>query len=128
MIAAITRSFAQNDSAAIAAADTTNFSVNSAGGWQLFNSYVAAYNTDSVQLELIIQHANNIDWNQEQYAGKVKTTALIPAQEQTISFSLITNQYLLRIDVQGKCYLRLFSGSAPADDPAVIPVKVIYKK
>jgi len=128
LMLAIEESTAQNNSAAIAAADTSEFSVNSAGGWQLFNSYVEMQNADSVQLEIIIQHSNNINWSLEQYVGKIKPASLLPIQERTVSFNLITNQYLLRIDNEGKCFLKLFSGAAPGDDPAVIPVKIIYKK
>src|ERR1051325_6762194 len=79
------KSLAQNNSVVMSLADTTNFSVNSAGGWQLLNSFVAAYGTDSVQLEILAQHANNIKWSQEQYVGKVKTVALIPLREQIVS-------------------------------------------
>jgi hypothetical protein len=122
------KTFAQDNSAALAAADTTNFSVNGINGWQLFNSYVANYGADSVHLEIIVQHANNLNWGQEQYVGKIKPVALIPAQDQIVSFSLLTNQYRLRIDPEGKCYLRLFTGAAPPDDPAVIPVNATYKK
>lgn len=128
LIAGAKNSSAQNNSAAFAAADTSEFSVNNIGGWQLFNSYVELQNGDSVQLELIIQHNNGINWSQEQYIGKIKPISLLPSQERTASFSLITDQYLIRIDNEGKCFLKLFSGSAPSDNPAVIPLKVIYKK
>ena len=58
---------AQEDSAALAAADTTHFSINHSNNWHLFNSYVAPYQSDSAQLELIIMHANTLAWEQEQY-------------------------------------------------------------
>ncbi len=128
ILSTVMTSTAQDNSAALAAADSSHFSVNYVDGWQLFNSYVAAYAADSVQLEIIIQHNNTIDWTQEQYVGKVKTASFVPHVAQSLSFNLITAYYILRIDTQGKCYLRLSSGAAPAVNPAIIPVNVIYKK
>lgn len=120
---------AQNHAAAFAAADSSCFSVGNAGGWQLFNSYMSPYGSDSVQLEIIVQHANNINWGQEQYIGKIKINALIPENTQTLSFNLIATNYRLRIKKEdGKCYLRFISGTLPTANPAAIPIKVIYKK
>jgi hypothetical protein len=121
-------SVAQMDSAALAAADTTGFSVNHADGWELYNSYAAPYKTDSVQLELVIQHTNNISWSQEQYIGKVKTGSLLPQNSQSLWFNLTVSAYVLRIGPDGKCYLRFVSGTSPNSNPVVIPVKVYYKK
>jgi hypothetical protein len=128
IVMAITKCFAQNDSAALVEADTVNFSVNSAEGWQLFNSYVASYNTDSVQLEIIIRHTNNIDLNQEQYVGKIKTSSLRPNSERIIPFSLVGTNYRVRIETSGKCYMKVVSGAAPTGNPVVIPFLLIYKK
>lgn len=108
--------------------ESTLFLINSTDGWQLLNSYIKPFEVDSVQMELILQCANTIDWSKEQYLGKIKAENLAPSKQQTVPFKLITDQYLLRIDMQGKCYLRLFSGNALADNPAVIPIKVFYKK
>src|SRR2546423_6442009 len=124
----IAKLFAQDNTVAIANADTTNFSVNKDGGWELFNSYVSTYGLDSVLLEIIVQHANTIDLSGEQYVGKIKTPALRPAVSQTLSFNLITNYYSLRIDEVGKCYLKFLTGTKPASNPFVIPVRVVYKK
>lgn len=104
------KSFSQNNASAIANADTTNFSVNANGEWQLYNSYVALYGTDSVVLEITVQHANNINWSQEQYVGKVKTPSLRPATTQTVGFTLIADNYSLKVQNDGKCYLKLVAG------------------
>lgn len=117
----------QSDSIAFAAADTSRFSPNYGGGWQLFNSYVHSYQTDSARFELIIQHANNIKWNNEQYIGTISDSSLIPSQKQSISFNLLTNNYMLRIDTRGRCYIRFVNGDLPTDDPFVIPFKISYK-
>ncbi|MEJ0106574.1 MAG: hypothetical protein WDO19_30290 [Bacteroidota bacterium] len=122
------RILGQDYNAAFTAADSSGFSVNSHGGWQLFNSYVAAYKTDSVSLEIIIQHANNINWSMEQYVGSIKTPEFIPHAEQNISYNLVVTVYSLRIDTGGKCYLRIASGILPQQEPSVIPLKIDYKK
>jgi len=119
--------FSQNDSAALAAADTSRFSPNGDEGWQLYNSYVAPVSGDSATLELILQHANNIDTTMEQFVGVIKDVLLIPSQEQVISFNLLINNYLLRIDTVGRCYIRFLNGDVPPDDPFVIPLKIFYK-
>lgn len=117
---------AQNNAAAIAAADTSKFSVNTSGGWQLFNSYVDSYKTDSAQIELIVQHAG-INLAQEQYLGEIKFVALRPAATQTLAFSLVNENYTLRIEADGKCYLKWLSAPAKADAPVILPLKVYYK-
>lgn len=116
------------NAAAIAAADTSVFSVNQPGGWQLYNSFASTVAADSVELELIVQHVNGIDWNQEQLVGKLKMAQFIPQASQTGLFQLLQSNYSLRVDSLGNCYLRLISGLIPAGDPAIIPVMVRYKK
>lgn len=127
LLAAGGQCFAQTDSAAIATADSSRFSVNEPGGWQLFNSYAQKYNTDSVQLELIIQHSNNIDWAQEQFIGTIKYTPLLPGIGQSIPFSLLNDGYIIRIDTAGDCFLKLITSVLPDKDIVVVPLKVFYK-
>ena len=119
---------AQNNAAAIAHADTTGFSCNGNGGWQLYNSYVAAKGADSVQVEIILQHSNNIALTMEQYVGKIKLSALRPAAERTAFFYITGNRYYLRVNNDGKCYLRFMSGALPGGEPLILPVKITYKK
>ena len=118
---------AQTDAAALAAADTTNFSVNHLDGWQLYNSFIAS-KFDSVQVEIIASHVNNFTWTQEQYVGKIRNVALIPQSTQIVFFNLIATRYLFRINSDGKCYLSLKSGTPLEGQLAVIPIKVNYKK
>jgi hypothetical protein len=118
---------AQDHSKAYAAADTSRFSVNSKDGWKLFNSYVAGYKKDSATLELIIEHTNNINWTKEQYVGKIKYQPFHPAKEQIVSFGLLTNEYVMRIENTGKCYLRLKNGALPSANPFIFPLKLFYK-
>ena len=119
--------FAQSNSVALAAADTSKFSPNTTNGWQLFNSYVFKYQSDSSTLQVIIQHANNIDWTQEQLVGRITYQPLKPSANQSISFNFATNIYMLRIDTVGNCFLRLADGALPGHDPFVIPITVFYK-
>lgn len=120
--------YSQTDSAAMANADTTNFSVNKNDGWQLFNSYVSAVGTDSVMLEMTIQHVNNLNWSEEQHVGRITNMEFLPASDQTAGYSLINKRFVLRVDQLGECYLRLAGGAPPEANPAVIPVRVTYKK
>ena len=120
--------FAQDHSMSLAAADTTNFSVNKIEAWKLFNSYVSAYSNDSVLVELILMHDRAIDWGQEQEVGKIKPDSLFPETDRIFSFKLLLSIHQLRIARNGKCYLRLDSGALPKGDPIVVPLRGIYKK
>lgn len=112
---------------AIAKADSSSFAINKTGGWKLFNSYMAKIIPDSVQFELIIQHANNINWREEQYIGRVKKRSLSPKAGKMLFFSLINCTYRLRVDDDGKCYIKLEAGVLPINDPVILPFKVFYK-
>jgi hypothetical protein len=43
-------------------------------------------------------------------------------------FILAGINYQLRIDTNGKCYLKIVSGGAPVNDPVILPFVIIYKK
>jgi hypothetical protein len=119
---------AQNHTAAITNADTTNFIANGKDGWQLFNSFVATQGVDSIRLELIIQHDNNITWMEEQYIGRIKTSSLRPSKNQTITFTLVPSNYSIKVQDDGKCYLKFIKGALPYNSSFIIPLKVIFKK
>lgn len=118
---------AQANAVTIAHADTSHFSPNRADGWQLLNSYIAPLGKDSAQIELILQHPNNINWSQLQLVGAIKSSSLEPSGAVDGAFFILDNQYQLKIAPTGKCYLKLLNGGAPADSLAVIPLRVIYK-
>jgi len=113
---------------AVETADTTNFNVNYQSGWQIYNSYVAPINADSVVIEIILQHDRAIDWKQEQLIGHIKLTPVNPKISQTTSFMLMFDEYKLRVEPNGRCYLWLAKGAIPDGDPLIIPVKVAYKR
>ena len=122
-----TESLAQIDTAKVlAAADTSSFSVNKRGGWGLYNSYVAASGTDSVQLELILFKKGNINWKEKQYVGKIKRPDLYPETNQTISYKLIDRKYDVTVEKNGDCYFRLTSDNPPDKSEVTIPLQVKY--
>ncbi len=105
---------AQNYQAAIAAADTSRFSVNKAGGWQLFNSHVNNVSMDSVCAEVVLQHSNNINWQQLQLVGKIKFIDALPKVNKVMPFRLLNNGYLFQVQTDGSCYLSFVNGIFPA--------------
>lgn len=110
-----------------ASADSSYIAVNKKGDWQFLASYLTTVKTDSVMIEMIVQHDRTIDWTQEQLVGRIKSTSLLPKASQTVSFSLIFDVYQLRVEPNGRCYLRLASGSLPDGDPVIIPIRAKYK-
>lgn len=110
-----------------ASADSSHIAVNKKAGWQFFSSYLTPIKADSVMIEMVVQHDRAIDWKQEQLVGRIKSTSMLPKASQTISFSLIFDVYQLRVEPNGKCYLRLASGSLPNGDPVIVPVRAVYK-
>lgn len=113
---------------ATASADSSYIAVNKKAGWQFLSSYLTPINSDSVMIEMIVQHDKTIDWNQEQLVGRIKSTSMLPRTSQTVSFSLIDNVYQLRVEPNGRCYLRLATGVLPDADPVIIPVRAVYKR
>jgi hypothetical protein len=121
-------SFAQQHANALAKADTVNFSANKKDGWKLFNSCVKQIENDSVLIGLILQHDRSIDWEQEQYIGKIKSSAFNPKSEQTLPYQIMETMCQIRIDNNGKCYLSFVSGALPDEmDPLIIPIRVVFK-
>jgi hypothetical protein len=124
--------FSQNTKESVmakATADSSSFVINTKAGWLQYCSSVNALPSDSVMLETVVQHSKiGIDWTQEQCIGKVKSNNLRPSKSQTASFNLLISSYQVRIEPNGKCYLRLASGDLPDSDPVIIPIRAVYKK
>ncbi len=116
----------QND--ALAAADTSYFSVNHSGGWLLYNSRAHVNeSSDSAELEIIIQHDITINLQEYQFVGTIKGGAFRPVSSQLVTLDLITHSYVVRIDSDGRCYVKLQSGILPPGNAVVIPVQVTYR-
>lgn len=110
-----------------ASADSSYIAVNKRGGWQFLASYLTPINTDSVMIEMIVQHDRTIDWTQEQLVGRIKSISMRSKTSQIVSFSLMSDIYQLRVEPNGRCYLRLATGTLPDGDPVIIPVRAVYK-
>jgi hypothetical protein len=120
-------SHAQINAAAIANADSSRFSPNSQGGWQLLNSFVATAGAGNAQLELIIQNATATNLGQSQFLGTIKGANLFPSTPVSLTFNILKNQYQINIQSDGRCFIKLLNGSPPPSNPTVIPLRVIYK-
>jgi hypothetical protein len=110
-----------------ASADSSYIAVNKKAGWQFFSSYLAPIKADSVIIEMVVQHDRTIDWKQDQLIGHIKQDSMFPKTSQVISFMLMFDEYLLRVEPSGKCYLRLAKGAIPDGDPVILPIRAKYK-
>ena len=113
--------------AAKSTADSSHIAVYKKGGWQSLVSHLTPMKQDSVLFELVLKHDRTIDLKQEQLVGRIKLKKLLPLQGQTITFKLIKSVYLLRIEPNGRCYLRIDTGALPKSDPLIIPIRAMYK-
>jgi hypothetical protein len=120
-------SMAQANEAAIANADSSRFSPNRQGGWQLLNSFVATVGAGNAQLELIIENSTATNLGQSQFLGTIKGANLFPSTPVSLTFNILKNQYQINIRSDGRCYIKLLNGSPPSSNPTVIPLRVIYK-
>ena len=119
--------YAQVDSVALANADTTNFSINKAAGWNMYNSYVGA-DQDSVKLEVILLHNTPPSLQTEQYIGKIKKEDFFPSADRTFTVDLIVRSFLVRVSNNGSCYVRQITGPALVENPLVLPLQGYYKQ
>ena len=99
--------FAQDHKKALAAADSSNFSVNNKEGWKLYNSCLMLISPDSIMIGLILQNDCSIDLATEQMIGSIKSGKFFPDANRILSFKLITDTYQLRVDKNGKCFLKM---------------------
>ena len=109
-------------------ADTANFSPNQAGEWQLYNSFLKRVAKDSVAMELIVRHAKNLDFKEYQFIGTITSKNLIPRGALEMPFFVVTDEYRLKIEANGRCYLKLVTGSLPPQDPVIIPLFIKYRR
>jgi len=111
------------------AADTVYFEPNTFSGWTTYSYYLHENTSDSIEFELILKHDPDIQyWTNEQLIGTIKGF-YVPQKEQNLNYYLlINNRWHLRIAKDGKCYLKVITGDAPAGSTVVIPIKVKYKK
>jgi hypothetical protein len=110
------------------AADTTGFAANAAEGWSALSVY---FNNkpDSTEFEVILfrDTLSGINWYLPANAGTIDI-AYIPAAETSWQYEEPLRTWNITIGTDGKCFFRLISGDVPPGNPAVIPVKTIYKR
>jgi len=51
---------------------------------------------------------------------------LLGKKDQSALFPLLDKVFRVRIEKNGKCYLRLEKGSPPTENPAIIPLQLEY--
>lgn len=108
-------------------ADSSYIAVNNRAGWQSLVSCLTSLKSDSVLLELVVKHDRTINMRQEHLVGRIKPTAMLPKTGQTISFYLISSIYQLRVEPDGRCYLRFECGTLPTGNQVIVPIRAIYK-
>lgn len=131
MLCTVSTTFAQSNDdreKALAAADTSFFSVNKKEGWQIYNSYASNVTADSIQLEVILQHDADINWQNSTYIGKLKNPGFKPQSTRLAQFNWVNMVFEVQVNADGSCYMRLVSGQLPPGNPVVIPVMVRYRK
>jgi len=110
-------------------ADSSHIAVNIKGGWQSLISHLTALKQDSVLLELVVGWPQaETDLTREQLVGRIMQRDMLPAKPQLVLFRFIRSEYALRIEPNGRCYIRLVKGTPPKSDQQVIPIRAKYKR
>jgi|ERR1051326_3217294 hypothetical protein len=113
--------------------DTTSFVPNKSGGWDIISSYLNQDTPDSVEFDLILVHGNTVSFGNDQLIGAIYNKAFLPKTDQNVQYDLYrNNNWSVRINANGQCYLKQSGGDAlkPSSlvgNPYVLPVKVRYK-
>lgn len=114
--------------------DTTSFTPNSNGGWNILSRYINQDTPDSVEFELILlQSTGGIKGSQEQFVGTITNKLFLPQKDQKIAYSLLPgNTWYLLVKKNGQCYLAQVQGSGIQKsnlpgNPDILPIKVRYK-
>jgi hypothetical protein len=109
--------------------DTIPFSIYANNGWSLYSSpLVKQIATDSVEVELVLTHANNLKWNTEQLIGNMSSRKFFPINEQEYTFYLLKDNYwIVRVATNGECFIKQANGNAPISDPVILPIRARFK-
>ena len=114
-------------------ADTSSFAPNTTENWGIVSSYLNQDTPDSVEFELILKKNTFTNWSAEHYIGSITNSQFIPARSQTVTYNLLSdNQWNLRVDTVGKCYLYQVNGgsllaSSLPGNPYVLPIRIRFK-
>ena len=98
--------------------------------WTLLGEpYVKKTNNDSIAVELVLIHPNNLQWGDEQLVGYLDMPSVKPVAERLFVFYLLKdNSWQIRIASNGQVYIKQLTGDPPITDPAVIPIKTYFKR
>ena len=99
-------------------------------GWTVLGEpYVKKINNDSIAVELVLIHPNNLQWSDEQLVGYLDMPSVKPVAERLFVFYLLKdNSWQIRIASNGQVYIKQLTGDPPITDPAVIPIKTYFKR
>jgi len=121
-------SFSQTaDSLALANADTTHFQSARSANWLMYNSHVHLDSAGQVSFLAIVRHSRTgITWNEFQQIGTLKSPEMRPVVARLVDVMLLTDHYQVRVDPDGRVFLKLFSGQLPLGDPIVLPLEFTF--
>lgn len=108
--------------------DTTAFTVNTAEGWGLYNSYIDNIG-DSIQFEMILYRNNpgTYNWNANSDAGTIDS-AYAPSSTRIIEYLQLPRSWRITIKPNGNCSFKLLDGPEPQGSPFILPVQTRFKK
>lgn len=108
--------------------DSVLFTPNTAGGWDVYSSYLNQDTSDSVDFELILKHDFNIDWTNEKWIGTITDANFIPKKQQIVTYYLLPgNTWKIHIKKDGTVFFQTIHGSVPPGNLFIIPIKIRYK-
>lgn len=106
--------------------DTTYLAVNKAEGWSITGSYVKKEDSSLVVLEMIVRHARVIDWTIPNYVARITQRQAWPDKPRNLHFWAMKTKYLIMVQPDGRCYLKLEEGDLPDGDQVVVPIRIEY--
>ena len=108
--------------------DSGSFIPNTAGGWNVYSSYLHQDTPDSVDFELILKHDFNIDWTSEKWIGTITDANFIPKKQQIVTYNLLPgNTWRIHIKMDGTVFFQTIHGTVPPGHLFIIPIKIMYK-
>ena len=91
-------------------------------------SHLTVLKQDSVLFELVVGWPQvETDLTHEQLVGRIKLRSMLPEKAQTVAFRFMRSEYSLRIEPNGKCFIKLVKGTPPKSDQQVIPIRAKYR-
>jgi hypothetical protein len=103
------------------------FESNIDSGWTTINPYLHRFHEDSVTLELLVTKSSICEWGEYQLIGKIMEPIGRPKDNQVIQYQLLFDKvYLLKVDEEGKFFIKQESGNYNYSYPFTFPIKIKY--